>query len=93
MDQTIVEPGTAAAWRQLFESWPSNRPRRGLVFADWQETISFDSYLISDEILFLNRPQPDGLGARKVMIPFSRIAAVKFIDVFELDEFASLGFH
>jgi hypothetical protein len=92
MDQMLQEDRTVAFWRDLFLGWPQERPRRGIIVTAWQETMSFDSYLVSDEVLFLNRPQPDGLGARKIMLPFRQIAAVKFTDVFELDAFASVGF-
>lgn len=76
----------------MFSNWPEARPRRGLIITAWQEHIPFDDYLISEAVLFISRPQPDGLNARKVMLPFEQIAAVKFPDVFDLDVFAPVGF-
>jgi len=92
MEQAIQAGGLAGKMARTVLNWPEQRPRRGLIISSWQEIISFDEYSISDEILFLNRPQPDSVGARKVMILFSHILAVKFTDVFEFDEFSSLGF-
>ena len=92
MEQATQAGSLTAQWRELFSNWPAQRPRRGMIISSWQETLSFDDFLISDEVLFLNRPQPDSVGARKIMIPFSQILAVKFTDVFEFDEFNSMGF-
>jgi hypothetical protein len=47
---------------------------------------------MSEAVLFISRPQPDGLNARKVMLPFDQIVAVKFPDVFELEVFEPVGF-
>ena len=92
MEQATQAGSLAEQWRELFSNWPEQRPRHGIVISSWQEILPFDEYLISDAVLFLNRPQPDSVGSRKVMIPFSQILAVKFTDVFELDEFSSMGF-
>lgn len=92
MRQAGSNTNAATFWRELFSNWPEQRPRRGLIITAWLEHIPFEDYLISEAVLFLSRSQPDGLNARKVMIPFEQIVAVKFPDVFELDAFASAGF-
>jgi hypothetical protein len=92
MRQDRSDTNTAAFWRDLFSNWPEQRPRRGLIITAWLEHIPFDGYLISEAVLFINRPQPDGLNARKVMLPFEQIVAVKFPDVFELEVFEAVGF-
>ena len=79
-------------WRALFENWPASVPRRGLVITTFNESIPFVGYLISGGILLLDRDKPDTLGARKVMLAYDAISAVKITDVVDLVTFQALGF-
>lgn len=83
---------TGEAWRSLFETWPEAIPRRGIVITIFNESIPFAGYLISGGILLLERDKPDTLGARKVMLSYETIAAVKITDVIELARFQVMGF-
>jgi hypothetical protein len=76
----------------MFENWPSSVPRQGLVITIFGESIPFVTYLMAGGILLLERDRPDSLGARKVMIAYDAIAAVKITDVVELANFQALGF-
>jgi hypothetical protein len=76
----------------MFENWPNTVPRRGLLITMFGESIPFVSYMMSGGILLLERDRPDSLGARKVMIAYDAIAAVKITDVVELANFQALGF-
>ena len=83
---------TGEYWRSLFENWPSTVARRGLVITTFNESIPFVNYLISGGIVLLDRDKPDSLGARKVMLAYDAIAAIKITDVVELANFQALGF-
>ena len=83
---------TGEYWRSLFESWPQSVPRRGILITTFGESIPFVNYLLSGGILLLDRDKPDTLGARKVMIAYDAISAVKITDVVELANFQALGF-
>lgn len=83
---------TAEAWRSLFENWPESIPRSGMLVASFGETISFKDFLISGSILLVERETPDSLGARKVMISYDAIAAVKLATPMELARFQVMGF-
>ncbi len=83
---------TGEYWRSLFENWPNSVPRRGLLVTTFNESVPFVNYLISGGILLLDRDKPDTTGARKVMVAYDAIAAVKIIDVVELANFQALGF-
>lgn len=83
---------TGEYWRGMFENWPSSVPQRGLLITSFGESIPFVGYMMSGGILLLERDKPDALGARKVMIAFDAIAAVKITDVIDLASFQSLGF-
>ena len=83
---------TGEYWRALFETWPSSVPRRGLLITTFNESIAFVGYLMSGGILLLERDRPDTVGARKVMVAYDAIAAVKITDVIDLAKFEALGF-
>ena len=83
---------TAEAWRSLFESWPESIPRGGLLVTTFQETIAFTDFLISGSILLVERDTPDSFGARKVMVAFDAISAVKITSPMELGRFQVMGF-
>jgi len=82
---------TSTAWQQLFEQWPSSRPRIGIVIAEAQEPIAFTNFLAGSGILALERERPDTQGARKVLLAFSAITAVKFIDTTDFADLQQLG--
>jgi hypothetical protein len=82
----------ADAWRMLFENWPESIPRNGLLITTFQEQIPFTNYLVSPGILLLDRDKPDSMGARKVMVSFAAIAAVKITNTLELARFQPMGF-
>ena len=83
---------TGEYWRAMFENWPNSVPRRGLVITIFNESIPFVAYMMSGGIILLERDRPDTLGARKVMLAYDAIAAVKITDVVELANFQALGF-
>ena len=83
---------SAESWRTLFENWPETLPREGMVVTTFEETIPFVSFLISGGILLVQRDRPDTQGARKVMISYGAIAAVKLTSPDELARYQVLGF-
>jgi hypothetical protein len=83
---------TGDSWRSLFENWPSSVPRRGLVITNYNDSIAFVDYMMSGGILLLERERPDTVGARKVMVAYDAISAVKITDVIDLAKFQEMGF-
>lgn len=83
---------SAAAWQQFFESWPDSIPKQGIIVTAFQETIPFTRFLVSPGILALERDRPDTIGARKVLVSFSAISAVKLTDTGDFSRFATMGF-
>lgn len=82
----------AEAWRTLFENWPESIPRSGLLVTSFSETIQFKDFLISGSILLIERDIPDSQGARKVMVSYDAILAVKITSPMELARFQVMGF-
>ncbi|MGE3315176.1 MAG: hypothetical protein AB7O26_08665 [Planctomycetaceae bacterium] len=80
------------SWRPIFENWPQSLPKEGLIVTTFQEQIPFNNFLISGGVLLVERDKPDSFGARKVMISYDAISAVKFTNVLELARYQALGF-
>ena len=83
---------SAESWRALFENWPDSIPREGILVTAQQESIPFVNFLISPGILLLERDKPDTVGARKVMLAYDAIAALKIASPIELARFQVFGF-
>lgn len=87
-----MSDGTSDAWRTLFENWPPAISRSALLVTTYGETIPFREFLVSPSILLIERDVPDSLGARKVMLTYASIAAVKIPSPMELSRFQVMGF-
>jgi hypothetical protein len=83
---------SAEAWRSLFENWPESIPREGLLITSYQETIQFRDFLISGSLLLVERETPDTYGARKVIVGYETVVAVKITSPMELARFQAMGF-
>ena len=84
--------GPPCTWRDFFHNWPSGLSQRGVVTTLQNEQIPFCAFVTSQEMLLLERPNPDTVGARRVLLPFANIAALKITDVVEARLFRSAGF-
>lgn len=84
---------SAAYWQSLFENWPADFPRRGIVVTTQPDTVPFVTFLLADGLLLLERDKPDSQDARKVILSYDSIAAVKFTTTAPTSEFSGLGFH
>ncbi|MBX3437844.1 MAG: hypothetical protein KF861_10160 [Planctomycetaceae bacterium] len=83
---------SAEYWQSLFEGWPAGFPTQGILITSFQEAIPFTGFMISEGMIVLDRDKPDSSGARKVILAYDVIAALKITSTFELDRFQELGF-
>jgi hypothetical protein len=79
-------------WRPMFERWPQDLPRRGVVTTTLEEQYPFKGYMVSGDLVLLERTNPDPLGTRFMFLPYAQIAAVKIVDVVQEKTFASMGY-
>jgi len=79
-------------WAGCFLRWPQDLPRRGILVTHLNDQIPFSDFQASDGMLLVERQTPDSMGARKVLVPYSAIAALKFTDVLKAKVFAPMGF-
>ena len=81
-----------SSWKGLFENWPETIERKGLITTTFDEQIPFVDFMLSGNILLVERDKPDSYGARKVMVIYDAIAAVKITSPIELARFQVMGF-
>jgi hypothetical protein len=79
-------------WKGLFNNWPAGIPRRGIVISTLNEPMPFKGFMVKDDVVVLDRTNPDSLGARFILISFEAINCVKLIDPLKESMFASAGF-
>jgi hypothetical protein len=72
--------GASVNWRTVFEKWPVNIPKRGVLVSTLNEATPFKSFLLKGELLLLERTNPDPIGARFVLIEFGAIHLLKFTE-------------
>lgn len=79
-------------WKETFVNWPAELPRRGILVGHFDEQIPFSGFMTNETMLMVERRNPDSLGARYALIPYSQITAVKFVDVLPAKSLAAAGF-
>lgn len=95
LDSPGSKPGGALDtrnWREFFHNWPVGVPQRGVLITMLNEQIPFAAYVSSEDMLLIERPSPDAIGARRVLVPFSQISGLKFTDVIDVKHFRTVGF-
>ncbi|MCA9049767.1 MAG: hypothetical protein KDA89_13620 [Planctomycetaceae bacterium] len=78
--------------QKMFAEWPVSIPRTGVILTEFGEAIPFKEFMICGDLLLLERPIPDIVGARRVIFEFRQIAAVKIVDAVEMSRFTAFGF-
>lgn len=79
-------------WAEFFHNWPPELPHRGVLVTTVNEQIPFESFLLTNKLVMIQRRAPDAVGGRQVIIPFGFILAVKITDVAPAHVFAAGGF-
>lgn len=81
-----------STWQRYFQNWPKGVPPRGIIVTSFDEQVPFDGYMSTETMILLQRKTPDNSGARKVLIAYDEIVAIKFVDVVRGKAFESAGF-
>ena len=56
------------------------------------EAFPFKGFMLKEDMVVLERQNPDTLGVRFILMSFSGISAVRMVDPLKAESFASLGF-
>jgi hypothetical protein len=79
-------------WKNFFNNWPAGIQRRGIIVTVLNETVPFKGFMVKEDVLLLDRTNPDSMGGRFVMVGFDAINCVKFIDPLKGSVFNAAGF-
>jgi hypothetical protein len=79
-------------WKSVFKNWPAGIPRRGVVLSILNEAMPFKGFMVRDELLLLERTNPDPLGVRYIMLGYDAVNSVRMIDPLKESVFTGAGF-
>jgi hypothetical protein len=79
-------------WKSVFSNWPAGIQHRGVLVTTLNETIPFKGFMIKEDMLLLDRTNPDPMGARFILIDFAAINCLKLIDPVKDSVFVAAGF-
>jgi hypothetical protein len=82
----------SVVWKNTFNNWPAGIQRRGIVLSTLNEPMPFKGFLVKDDVLLLERTNPDSLGARFILLSFDAINCVKLVDPLKESVFTAAGF-
>jgi hypothetical protein len=69
----------AENWKSFFTEWPAEFPRNGIVISTLNEAMPFKNFWLKDDMLLLERTNPDALGGRFLILGFEVINSIKLI--------------
>ncbi len=79
-------------WKGCFEAWPADLPRRGVLVTTFDEQIAFQGFMTHAGMVLIERNAPDTTGARKLLVPYQHVAALKIVDPVKGQLFTPMGF-
>ena len=79
-------------WKATFSNWPAGIPKRGVLVNSLNEANPFKGFMLKDDLLLLERTNPDPLGSRFILMSFDSISSVKFIDPIKESVLNGAGF-
>ena len=83
---------SSTAWKVFFDKWPKSLARTGVLVTAFGDQIPFDGFMHTETMMLVDRRSPDTVGARKVILPFVNVAAVKIDSVIDAAAFEDMGF-
>ena len=63
-----------------------------MLVTTYDEQIAFVGFMVGTDTILVERQTPDSVGARKIVIPFNKINAIKITDPISADVFQQAGF-
>jgi hypothetical protein len=79
-------------WKSQFLNWPKGIAPKGVLVSTLNESIPFKGFMVKDNMVLLERTNPDPLGARFILISYEAINCVKLVDPLKETTFTAAGF-
>lgn len=83
---------SASIWREMFLKWPPHFKRKGVIEPVRGESIPFIDFVMSEDVVVIERATPDTTGARRVAVPFQNIMLLKFTEPLNTEAFLLAGY-
>lgn len=77
---------------RIFMQWPAAIPRQGTVVSAHGESVPFNDYMLTNELVLLIRPQPDAHGTRRLIMKLEDIVAIRIAEAIDPERFTAMGF-
>lgn len=87
-----MNKSNAEIWREIFATWPTDFRRKGVLIPSYGEAIPFSDFVMNGDLLIVERPTPDQVGARRVAIPLMFIEGLKYTEPLRTEQFLNAGF-
>jgi hypothetical protein len=87
-----MDHSAADTWRNVFQHWPGSVPKQGILVTNFGEQITFVNFLVSGTAVLIEKDKPDTVGARKVIVDYGAISALKIADPSDIARYQVLGF-
>lgn len=87
-----MNKSNAEIWREIFATWPTEFRRKGVLLPSFGEAIPFSDFVMNGDLLIVERPTPDQVGARRVAVPLMFIEGLKYTEPLRTEQFLNAGF-
>jgi len=79
-------------FHRILTEWPVSIQRKGIVMTSFGENVPFVDYMLSGNLVLIDRGVPDTAGARRVILAIDCIVGIKITDPIEMARFTTMGF-
>ena len=87
---------TATAQRtdfhRILAEWPVSIERKGLLLTSFGESVPFIDFMLSGNLVLLDRGVPDTSDSRRVILAIDTIVGIKITSPIEMARFTAMGF-
>lgn len=91
MVTSTAAPQKADFHRILLE-WPVSIERKGLLLTSFGEAVPFVDFMLSGNLVLLDRGVPDTSDSRRVILAIDTIVGIKITAPIEMARFTAMGF-
>lgn len=89
---TVTPAAQRSDFHRILAEWPVSIERKGIMITSFGESIPFVEYMLSGNLVLLDRGVPDTAGARRVIVAVESIVGIKIVDAVEMARFTAMGF-
>ncbi len=89
---TTASVADRSDFHRILSEWPVSIDRRGILLTTFGESVPFEDFMLSGNLVLVDRGVPDTSGARRVIVSIDAIVGIKIVDPVEMARFTAMGF-